>query len=105
MPCLTLELILEKDHRFGFPRLKVRAADRSGRCAARGITPALMALTLNGCGLHSFYIQLPWAAPSALVSVAVAAEGAGHIGQVESSLSRLAFVLFKVLLTRCLHAL
>ena len=46
-----------------------------------------------------------WAAPSALVSVAVAAEGAGHIGQVESSLSRLAFVLFKVLLTRCLHAL
>jgi hypothetical protein len=45
MPCLTLELILEKDHRFGFPRSKVRAADGSGHCAARGITPALMALT------------------------------------------------------------
>jgi len=100
-----LELILEKDHRFGFPRSKVRAADRSGRCAARGNSSIDNTRSLNNCGLDSFHIQLPSAAPSALVSVAVAAEGAGHIGQVESSLSRLAFVLFKVLLTRCLHAL
>ena len=50
-----------------------------------------------------FYIETHTAA-SALVAVA-AAEGAGHIVQEESSLSRLAFVLFEGLLTRCLHAL
>jgi hypothetical protein len=63
-----------------------------------------MALPLSMV-VDRFHPTLPWTAPSALVSVAVAAEGAGHIGQVESSLSRLAFVLFEVLLTRCLHAL
>jgi hypothetical protein len=55
--------------------------------------------------IHSTSKPDSYTTASALVAVA-AAEGAGQLGaQEKSSLSRLAFVLFKVLLTRCLHAL
>jgi hypothetical protein len=84
------------------PQIESKRRGQVSRCAARDITPALMALPL---WIRFIPCSITRAYPSALVSVAVAAEGAEHIGQMESSLSRLAFVLIKVLMTRCLHVL
>jgi hypothetical protein len=108
----VLELILEKDHRFGSrdrnkSRGHVGSLSQMEECVPRLDVGLLSQQVMNTVSVTQSESASFGTAASAPAVVA-AAEGAGHFGQERKVPYRHAsspFLLFKVLLTRCVHAL